>query len=190
MTLDEESVHRICAAVDLGQSEPEINLSTVTFIKPFALVYLGMFLRHFNSRGKRFKLVVPRDPAVHGYLDRQNFWDRFNFTPPAGSAMLRRLSRTTSFNDVEDIERRHGIDEEIARESKWILFGSNVKGSDLSLIEEIVAELVSNFARHSRGPLAAMALQWYPRGNRICLAIGDCGIESERVLAAIPTTRT
>jgi hypothetical protein len=176
MTLSADSVHWVCGRVDLSLPEPVIDLASVTFFEPFALIYLGMFLRHFAT-GKRFVLKVPTDTAARNYLTRQNFWQRFNFDPNTlDPALLRRFSTDTSLGDIVDIERRPGIDEEVALAVRNVLERSPLSGTDLELMEEVVAELVSNFARHSRGPLAALAMQWYPQRKTIRLAIGDCGI--------------
>jgi hypothetical protein len=187
MTLDERNVHEVCQSVDLTADQPVIDLSVVTFFRPFALIYLGMFLRHYNSLGKRFKLRPPEDLKARNYLTKQNFWSRFNFDPNTlDPSMLRRLTSSTSLNDIVDIERRPGIDEEIAQSAKEVIAQSDVSGSDLSLIEEIIAELVSNFARHSKGPLAALALQWYPNRREVALAIGDCGVGIRASLSGNP----
>ncbi|MGH9760775.1 MAG: hypothetical protein ACREDR_48600, partial [Blastocatellia bacterium] len=140
------------------------------------LIYLGMLLRHFSAQGKRFQVRLPAKPDAQKYLARQNFFERFNFDPATvPEHLLRRFTTATSLNDIVDIEHRDGIDEEIALKVRDIIARSSAT-VDLALIEEIVAELVSNFARHSRGPLAALMMQFYPRMKTIRLAIGDCGI--------------
>ena len=175
MNLTAWNLDDVCSRVDLGSEAPEIDLSGVTFIEPFALIYLGMFLRYFNARGKRFRVNLPGTDAQR-YLARQNFFDRFNFDPATISdELLRRFTTATSLNDIVDIERRPGIDEEVAQRVRRVA-ANNGASLDLALLEEIAAELVSNFARHSQGPLAALMMQYYPKLRIIRLAVGDCGI--------------
>ena len=95
------------------------------------------------------------------------------------------ISSSTSLDDIVDIEHRPGIDEEIAVMVRDVI-ARNAVNVDLGLIEEIVAELVSNFARHSRGPLAALMMQFYPRLQTVRLSIGDCGIGIRASLSSNP----
>lgn len=181
MNLTFDNAGEACARVDLTQDKPAVDLSMVTFFEPFALIYLGMFLlgmflRHHNARGKGFQVRLPTSRAAKKYLSSQNFFARFNFDPGTlDPGLLRRFTTSSSLGDLIDIEQRCGIDEEVARQVKTVIANTSAV-VDLALVEEIVAELVSNFARHSQGPLAALAMQWYPRLQRMNLAIGDCGV--------------
>ena len=94
------------------------------------------------------------------------------------------MTTSTSLNDVVDIERRPGIAEDIAAAVRSVLYPR--VSIDVGAVAEMVAELVDNFAQHSMGPPAAFAMQWYPRGNRLDLAIGDCGIGIRSSLAKNP----
>ena len=49
-----------------------------------------------------------------------------------------------------------------------------------------MSELVDNFAQHSGKPLAALALQHYPNGRRMVIAIGDCGVGIRASLSLNP----
>lgn len=64
MQLGFRNIDKVCSAVALDQERPMIDLSRVTFIEPFAIVYLGMSLRHYNARGKFFDLLFPGSPDV------------------------------------------------------------------------------------------------------------------------------
>ncbi len=186
MLLSFDNVDVICSQVDLTQDTPVIDLSKITFFHPFALIYIGMFLRHFSAAGKGLGVYLPTDPDAKRYLSRENFFGRFNFNPATlDPALLRRFTSGTSLDDVVDIERRDGIDEEIALKVRRVIAYSSAV-VDLALVEEIVAELVNNFARHAKGPLAALAMQWYPRLHIIRLAIGDCGIGIRQSLSSNP----
>jgi hypothetical protein len=54
------NVDRLCASVDLAQAVPHVDLIDVTFMEPFAMLYLGMFLRYHNSCGREFTVTLPR----------------------------------------------------------------------------------------------------------------------------------
>lgn len=182
------NVDRLCAGVDLRGQPAVVDLSGVTFVEPFALIYLGMFLRYHRSQGRRFSVHVPSVQGVRDYLTRQRFWKRFNFdlrSPGLPPDMLRRMTSTTSLNDVIDIERRSGAAEEVADAVVQVLHRASVQ-VDLGAVNEMVGELVDNFVQHSRGPLAAFMMQWFPRLDRLELAIGDCGVGIRRSLARNP----
>jgi hypothetical protein len=161
----------------------------VTFIEPFAMVYLGMFLRHHNAQGKGFVLTLPESAAVRRYLTAQNFWDRFNFNPKRMPLECRTpLRTTTSLNDIVDLECRDGVADSVAAAVMELLSGERVS-VELEPIGEIVAELVQNFADHARRTLAAFAAQWFPQRSRLDIVIGDCGVGIRESLARNPKLR-
>lgn len=187
MRLDFFTVDHLCAGVDFTPQRPIIDLSNVTFFNQFALVYLGMFLRHHNSRGKAFNVIPPKNHSARIYLARQNFWKRFNFNPHViKEENLRRFTTSTSPNDIVDVEKRDGIAEDIAEEILKVLHrnGVNVK---IGIIAEVLSELVDNFSRHSGHTLAAVVVQYYPNLKRVLLAIGDCGIGIRSSLSSNPS---
>jgi hypothetical protein len=170
------NVPQFCASIKLTEEKPLIDLTALDFIEPSALVYLGVFLRHFNSAGKYFRVNPPTDHKVRKYLADQHFWDRFNFAPAiiVREDQLRTFTPSTSPGDILDIEKSEDIAERVAMEVFRILeFHPHA-----NRIGEIVSELVDNFAVHSRGPLAVFAMQWYPRAKRAVLAI-DYGLHPE-----------
>ena len=186
MDLSFQTVDKLCSDVDLSVRVPLVDLSGVTFFYPFALVYLGMFLRHHASVGKGFQVVPPRASDARTYLARQNFWERFNFS--ASSILGERLYRFTtgtSLNDIVDIETKPYIAEEIADAVAKVL-SQNISSQRTARIAELASELVDNFAQHSERILAAFTMQWYPRKHRIVMAIGDCGIGIRSSLASNP----
>lgn len=186
MNLTFWNIDRFCARVNLESESPVIDLSDVTFVEPFALVYLGMFLRHHNSQGRFFDVRFPESYSARKYLARQNFWQRFNFNPSMiRQENLYRLTSTTSLNDIVDIERRDWIAEDVASAVLQIL-SANVESVQGDIIAELVSELVDNFAQHSGRTLAAFAMQYYPNGNKVVCAIGDCGIGIRASLISNP----
>ena len=145
MQLSYENVGNFCSRVDLHQQKPLIDLSDVSFIQPFALVYLGMFLRLNNSKGTSFDAIMPDEQFVREYLATQNFWERFNFDPEIIEAEnLHRFTTSTSLDDMVDIENRPYIGEDIASAVRELLINNEVK-VDVDEIEELVSELIDNF---------------------------------------------
>jgi hypothetical protein len=116
-------------------------------------------------------------------MERESFWERFEFDNPPER---RALTRSTSLGEIVDIERRAGVEDEIELAVERVLERHTV-GIEIPTVRTIVGELVANFAEHARGPLAAMAMQIYPRGNFFDVAIGDCGVGIRESLARNPT---
>lgn len=186
MELSFFNIDQLCNSTELTDDKLLIDLSRVAFVRPFALVYLGMFMRYHNSCGKGCVLIPPNSPIVRNYLARQNFWERFNFHPDTIKAEnLRRFTTSTSLNDIIDIEKRTYIAEDIADAAKRLLRTNSVRVNTAE-IEVIVCELVDNFARHSERTLAAFHMQYYPNRKHVVIAIGDCGIGIRASLATNP----
>lgn len=173
--------------VDLKQETPVIDLSFVTFIEPFALIYLGLFLRHHNSKEKYLEWIVPKDAAVREYLSRMNFYERFKFSSGDNESQ-KALGSETSFNDIIDIKNEPGIAEEIGERLKRLLIRNSVK-VNIEKACYITQEIVDNFAQHSRETLAAMSVQWFPQGGWLSLTFGDCGVGIKRSLTQNPKYR-
>lgn len=172
MDLNFRNVQRLCAGVDLTAEKPVIDLTGITWIEPYAIIYLGMYLRHHNSQGKFFHMEVP-DANVAKYLVKQNFWNRFNFGPDSGRD--RKLLRTgTSFNDIMDLERGRFLVEELAGRLYELLQRQAVR---LPIDECVIAitDLTDNFVEHSGVLFGAMMVQYYPSKKEMRVALGDCG---------------
>jgi hypothetical protein len=176
MNLNFWNVGRRCSAVKLAKKEAVVDLTDVTFIAPFALMYLGMFLRHFNSRGKRFSVRIPHDEGVLDYLARQQFWERFNFNAEVVAHEHTRWRPTlTSLNDIVDLDRSvPNLAEDLAYRVGQVV-AANAQALPVVTIEEVVAELVQNFIDHAGKQLAAFMVQYYPKIRTFSIAIGDCG---------------
>ncbi len=174
MNLD--TVGELCSLVDLADQKPTVDLSDISFVEPFGLVYLGMFLRHFNSLGKFFNITSPRSRQVTRYLESQRFWGRYNIAAiPTASQPLQRHARFTSLSDIVDIENNQYIAEYVGDMVGEILRKNSVR-VDAGLVTEVAVELVDNFSRHSGQQLAACAVQLYPQRGDLHFAVGDCGV--------------
>ena len=186
MQLSLLAVDDLCADVAYDVSKPTLDLSDVSFVEPGGLVYLGMFLRHFNSLGKYFNIVSPRAPAVVSYLNSQRFWERYHISGSGSdSHSFSRHGRFTSLRDIIDIENDQWIADEVGTAVADILRENAVK-VEVDLIAEVVIELVDNFSRHSGEQLAACAMQFYRRRGKLHFAVGDCGVGIRRSLARNP----
>ena len=108
------TVGELCSLVHLDDQKPTVDLSNISFVEPFGLVYLGMFLRHFNSLGKFFNIITPRSRQVTQYLESQRFWGRYNIAATStDSQPLQGHARFTSLNDIVEIENNQYIAENV-----------------------------------------------------------------------------
>ena len=176
MNLTYENVDQLCAGVDLTQEQPVIDMQSVTFFEPFALIYLGMFLRFHNAAGRMFLVRPPSSNRARSYMESQNFLERFNFDKKPDESVFRRFGLNTSFNDIVDLENRVEIADEIGLRVRDLLRNNSTIRVNVGLVETLVVELVDNFQQHADAELAACTVQWYPKLNRIDFAIGDCGV--------------
>jgi len=185
MNLTFENVDHTCAGA-VEHKAPIVDLSNVTFFRPFAIVYLGMFLRYQSYCGKDCSVILPNNVIARNYLTRQNFWDRFNLKGEVVEReKLNRVTTRTSLNDIVDIENSSTIGEEVGMMVKKVLILNHVNTS-ISEVSNAVSELVDNFARHSKETLAAFHMQYYPNKEEFTLAIADCGIGIRRSLSSNP----
>ncbi len=188
MNLSFWNVGKRCTAVRLADEKPVIDLSDVTFMTPFALLYLGTFLRYFNAQGKSFALRLPQNQSVRDYLTTQQFWERFNFnTDLVARENERWRPNLTSLNDIIDLDRSApNLAEDLAYRVGQVVT-ANAGTLPVDTIEEVVAELVQNFIDHAGKQMAAFMVQYYPRIRTVSLAIGDCGQGIRARLASHPT---
>ena len=154
---------------------PTIDMRYVTFIEPFALIYLGMFISHHNRNGLRFEVLPPTSTKAKEYLDSQNVWKRWNFRTDEEDSPPGTVAQLTSFNDIVYIQNDRYTPEDIADRVSHLLSDRSFR-LDIGLTAELVVELVDNFVRHSESETAACVVQRYPRVDRLDFAIGDCGI--------------
>ncbi len=187
MNLSFSNVDQHLAKVELdGPFTPVVDLSNVTFFSPFALLYLGMYLRHHVTAGRYFNVLLPNDPKARAYLARMQFWERFHFDAEVvRRENLFRRPASSSWNDIVDIENSGDIGEELADRLLELLRHQNVQ-VNRNLLAELVCELVDNFAQHSTRQLAACMTQYFPNKHTFSFAIGDCGIGIRASLSMNP----
>lgn len=183
------NVDSFCSQIDLAEDRPLINLSDITFVEPFSLIYLGLFIRYHNSRGKYFRWKVPESAKARGYFARMRFYDHFNFDPKVIEGEKRfRFTTSTSFNDMIEIEKDPYVAEDVADKLRELLVRESVR-VDVLAVCEAIAEVVDNFSQHAETQLAAMTVQWFPRINMLRVAVGDCGVGIRNSLSQNPDYR-
>jgi hypothetical protein len=170
------NVDKLCAGINIDTASPVVDLSEYTFFKPFALVYLGQYLRYHNAKGIKFEIITPEDALAKNYLSQQWFWHRFNCnleTTPR--ERLQFFNDNTSVNDIVDIENQPNIAEDVARNVLRVLSHNILRVNHITIVE-IVTELIDNFTQHSDSLLATLIMQYYPDRREIAVGVGDSGI--------------
>ena len=173
MNLTFQNVQNLCAKVDMAVDRPVIDLSEVTWIEQYAIVYLGMFLRYHNSNGTFFDIRMPT-PGVQGYLAGQRFWERFNFSKETVNN-IKGQRRTTNLGDIIDLSRAAYLAEDVAMQIRKLLRRTGMK-LPTEDVAEAVAELVDNFVQHAQKPFGVITAQYYPTKRQFRVALADCGI--------------
>ena len=187
MKLSFDNIDRFCAEVDLAARDSVIDLSRLEFIEPFAIIYLGQFIRYHNRLGTRFTVRMPPVRSKsREYLARVRFWDRFNFDADTieREGMFGFLS-ATSLNDIVELPKGRYVAEETAELVAGVLGRSGVKVSADAVLE-VVAELSDNFAQHAEVELATLAVQYYPNLHEFAIAVGDSGLGIRESLSRNP----
>ncbi len=157
----------------MSVDRPVIDLSEVTWIEQFAIVYLGMFLRHHNSSGKYFYVNMPA-PGVQTYLAGQKFWERFNFSPDIVDN-IKGHRRQTNLGDIIDLTPAQFLAEDVAEQIRELLARMDVV-LPVEDVAEAVAELVDNFVQHALKPYGVITAQYYPTRHQLRVALADCGV--------------
>lgn len=164
-----------------------VDLSCVSFIHPFAMATLGLFLRYWNALGTTFTVLRPTNAKVAAYLDRMQFYSRFNFNRAAVKReQSMRLDASTSLNDIVDLHRAPDIGEKVAK--KLFEMMSHFRGKRSANLAEGISgaagELADNFVAHSGENLGVLTAQYFPRVGRATLVVGDCGCGIRNSLAS------
>lgn len=173
MNVTFQNVQGICAKIDMSVDSPVIDLSNVTWIEQYAIVYLGMFLRHHNSSGKYFLVNMPA-PGVQDYLAGQKFWERFNFSADVVDN-IKGKRRQTNLGDIIDLTPAPFLAEDVAEQIRELLVRTDVR-LPVEDVAEAVAELVDNFVQHALQPYGVITAQYYPTRHQFRVALADCGV--------------
>lgn len=194
MRLNRNSIASFCSRIDLRSQQPKIDLRSVEFIEPFSLIYLGTFVRYWNSKGKYFSFQESQSTKVKRYIDSQNFYERFNFREDEGARQpIFKTNRPTSFEDIIPLDI--AVDDPLFAEKieQWtldILRHWQVQASP-SAISTIVVELIDNAVRHSQQTSpGSMIFQLFPQNRYVEIALADCGVGIRSNLAGkydVPT---
>lgn len=188
-TLSFFSISQRVASLDWTQERIRLDLREITFLQPFAVVYLGMVLRYHNSHGKFFDIGLPDNQKVRNYLRRHNFYERFNFNPQViDEENLRRIEKSSSLNDILDITPDPYLGEEVSRRVFELLHDNRVQ-IETSVVSEHIAEVVDNFSNHARERLGAFLVQYFPNARSFRVAIGDTGVGIRGSLSENPRFR-
>lgn len=187
MNLSFYNIDRFCSNINLRSQCPRIDLSRLKFIEPFAVIYLGQFIRYHNRRGKYFELTPPDNARVVKYLNRIRFSDRFKFDrDKIESEGLLEFTSTTSLNDIVDLIPTPYVGDDTAALVEQVIRRSSVR-LDHSAVLEVVAELADNFAQHAEVDLATLAVQYYPNLHEFAIGVGDCGRGMKSTLVENPS---
>ena len=180
MRLNRHGIASFCSRIDLSLQRPTIDLQLVEFIEPFSLIYLGTYIRHWNSRGQFFSIQHPKSKAVQRYINSQNFFERFNFREDELAQRPKlQTTRPTSFGDIiplDIVADDPGVTEAIEQWTLDILGFWEVKANPYA-ISTIVVELIDNAVRHSQQTSpGSMIFQLYPQNKYVEIALADCGV--------------
>jgi anti-sigma regulatory factor (Ser/Thr protein kinase) len=179
------SIERFYAAVD--QAPPAdryiLDLSAVTFVKPYGIVALISAARQLAQRSTSPVHLENLAGNIHAYLDRVDLFDLGGnwmqvLSPPderwSRNPQTLNLLELTGISGPEDVttiaDRAHRIF------SQWLTRG------DLNSLISVLSEICANVYQHSGDPQGHILIQKYEavmRGQAILhLAVGDsgCGI--------------
>jgi hypothetical protein len=195
--LDEAGAEELLQSIArLGGVPDAIDCSRVRFADPYGiLVLLAIGLSAPYRRGRAWGLVLPRDTAVHSWLDRCG-----------ARRLIEQLYIVDAAPAVDDTSRRDGGRDPVLLEVALVREGADVHRAvsrikaraDLLLVSRLgysglaadrftvaMAEVCQNVVDHSGGPGLALA-QCYLRaggGPEIRLAVADVGIGVRASLA-------
>ena len=182
MNLDYTNIDDFCNGIDADRPNPVIDMKAVTFLTPYALIYLACFINNYNRLGVTFQTIYPDSMPVRQYLNPQRFWERLRFEAERES-IGHGNSQWMSTSDIIQIPNIDYIAEDAGRKLYDLLTSNSIRLNARDL-EIVFVELVDNFSRHSDEETAICAVRWFPSMNRLHLAIGDCGMGIRKSLSS------
>lgn len=174
----------------LACDEPEIDLSNVSFVDPYAMVGLLLISRLIMKQKGSMLKVSGISPAVYAYLDRMNFF-KFNlFKLVASESKVKPLKRSGASKNLIEIteipnkenESIRAISNVVAlfRERTAHVFKSKTDNMLVDSLITVISEICQNIFEHS-GDSGFFAAQSYSRQGKsvVHLAVCDGGIGIE-----------
>ncbi len=158
-----------------------LDCSRVTFIKSFALVYLGLAALNAGRKGLRINWSPPSRTQVRSYLDGQHFNERFIRQSLPDAAVRMGLVNQSSLNDIVPISNDEAQARQLAVKIKALLDNrDNRVALNTSVVSNHVLELAHNFIHHSVSRDGFFHCQYYPNLREYHFTFGDlgCGIRS------------
>ena len=151
------------------------------------VIRLLSFCNQLVACTKRVRLEFSGGTGVMGYLDRMGFFDHLAkevdvapYRPTWSAASLHR-GGNAGLVEIERFSRTSEADKSLVQRLAQTVERGCSSRPDVKEIGEaiftIFGELVANVHDHSGTPLDAFAaLQTYPQGNRMTVAVSDSGI--------------
>ncbi len=186
-TLDKEAVHEVINKVLLHNQREigTIDLSSITFVKPYGMVLFLQLLDHLESIRR---IIYPTSNALT-YMERANFFDNASKYIKLSTSVqnlrksVARDSRNSTMIEITKIENNNDISatmERILNQTSSILETElNYDSNDITSFVTLLSELLSNIPRHSKayGYICAQTYR-YPRSSKryVSVCVSDKGI--------------
>lgn len=157
------------------------------------VIRLLSFCNQLIACTKRVRLEFSGAASVMGYLDRMGFFDHLSrdvevtpYRPTRSSALVHR-GGNRGLVEIERFSRTAAADKTLVPRLAQTVERGCASRPEVKEIGEaifsIFGELISNVYDHSATSLDAFAaLQTYPQGNRVTVAVSDSGIGIMRSL--------
>lgn len=187
-TLDRDSISNVLEQLHKKEIRTVniIDLSSVTFVKPYGLVLL---LQLFNYLDEINDIIFPNKYAAKTYMERANFFDAANRYVYLNSDILSlkdyvsRDNSNKSMLEITRIEEKRDINEtlEAVYQQAYNILESELHytNDDITDFLSILSEMLSNIPRHSEsyGYVSAQRYRYAYSDNRyVSVCISDTGI--------------
>jgi hypothetical protein len=197
-----DEVLRQWEEVRFNEGPLHLDLSRTSFVDPYGMVALVLFLNHLPPEALPVQLSLPGFPAADrpdaaaangpvSYLTRMGFWEEVHRQLAAPlETMPVRPARLIDRSVLIDITIMHSHDaiSVMLRKTGDILHNLGYAITARGHVLEVLSELCSNVLLHAQtdfGGVAAMQTYRNRSGERyLVMSIGDAGIGVRRSLAA------
>lgn len=176
------------SAHENSTSEVRLHVPVGCQLMTDAAVRLLSLLNQLDYSTRRVMIDFENEEnAVLGYLDRAGFFEslapRVGVLPqrPNSSSASRHRGRNPGLVEIERIDRTRGRDTKLLDRLMRAITRACSQRTDVQELQgaawTILAELIDNVFSHSETPLDGFAaLQVYPRGNCLKVAVSDSGL--------------